>query len=261
MQVPSIFQPSERPIGIAHRGSRLLWPENTATAFRGAVELGYRRLETDLRITADRVLVCYHDSFLTRTTNGHGLVANITYDQLRRLDAGYRHRLDESFPFRGRGIGVSTFAEMAQMFPDVGWVLDLKADGTEEPLFEVLEELELSDRVIVGSFSNERVDKFRRITAGKVATSTPPAETLRAIVAATKRNRVPTDVFHPTTCALQVPASWYGMPIVSPGLVAVAHSAGRLVHVWTVNGLAEADALTDLGVDGLITDRPDLIRP
>ncbi len=180
MQVPSIFQPSERPIGIAHRGSRLLWPENTATAFQGAVELGYRRLETDLRITADRILVCYHDSFLTRTTNGHGLVANITYDQLRRLDAGYRHRLDESFPFRGQGIGVSTFAEMAQMFPGVGWVLDLKADGTEEPLTEVLEELELTDRVIVGSFSNERVDKFRRLTAGKVATSTPPAETLRA---------------------------------------------------------------------------------
>ena len=261
MQIPAIFQPGDRPIGIAHRGSRLLWPENTATAFQGAAELGFRRFETDLRITADRVLVCFHDSSLSRTTSGHGLVAKSTYDQLRRLDAGYRHRLNDGFPFRGKGIVVPTFAEVARMFPEAGWVLDLKANGTEEPLKEVLEELELTDRVIVGSFSNERVDRLRRLTGGKVATSTPPGETLRALVAATRPNRTRTEVFHPTTCALQVPTSWYGLPIVSERLVAVAHSAGRLVHVWTVNGPDEADTLSELGVDGLITDRADLLSP
>ena len=263
MQIPAIFEPSDRPIGIAHRGSRLLWPENTVRAFQGADRFGYRRFETDLRITSDRVLVCFHDGFLNRTTNGHGLVANTTYDQLRRLDAGYRHRLDEGFPFRGQGIVVPTFAELAEMFPYAGWVLDLKADGTEEPLRQVLENMEITDRVIVGSFSSERIDTLRRITAGKVATSTPPGETLRALIAAatTRTSRARVDVFHPTTCALQVPASWYGMPIVSSGLVTIAHTAGRLVHVWTVNGLEEASNLADLGVDGLITDRPDLIRP
>ena len=259
MQIPAIFEPSGQPIGIAHRGSRLLWPENTARAFQGADRFGYRRFETDLRITSDRVLVCFHDALLSRTTNGHGLVANTTYDQLRRLDAGYRHRLDDGFPFRGQGIVVPTFAELAEMFPYVGWVLDLKADGTEEPLRQVLEDMEITDRVIVGSFSNERIDTLRRITAGKVATSTPPGETLRALIAAATTRRARPDVFHPTTTALQVPASWYGMPIVSSGLVTIAHSAGRVVHVWTVNGLEEADNLADLGVDGLITDRPDLI--
>jgi glycerophosphoryl diester phosphodiesterase len=79
--------------------------------------------------------------------------------------------------------------------------------------------------------------------------------------AAPRPTKVGREVFHPTTCALQVPATWYGMPVVSPGLVALAHSAGRLVHVWTVNGLDEVAALTGLGVDGLITDRPDLIAP
>lgn len=260
MHPPDIFVPRERPIGIAHRGSRLLWPENTAVAFQGAASLGYRRFETDLRITADGVLICYHDPVLSRTTSGHGFVARTTLDEIRRLDAGYRHRLDDGFPFRGQGVLVPTFAEMAKLFPDAGWVIDLKADGTEEPLAKAIEELDLADRVIVGSFSNERVETFRRLTRGRVATSTPPKETLRAVVAAAvPRLKPPDDVFHPSTCALQVPATWYGVPIVSAALVALAHSVGRLVHVWTVNGLDEVAALTDLGVDGLITDRPDLV--
>jgi glycerophosphoryl diester phosphodiesterase len=263
MQVPDIFVPTDRAIGIAHRGSRLLWPENTAVAFQGAASLGYRRFETDVRITADGVLLCYHDPVLSRTTDGHGFVANSTFDEIRRLDAGYRHRLDDGFPFRDQGVVVPTFAEMVTMFPEEGWVVDLKAEGTEEPLAAAIAEFGLADRVIVGSFSNERVERFRRLTAGKVATSTPPGETLRAVMAsaAPLLNKAGFGIFHPTTCALQVPATWYGMPIVSSALVALAHSAGRLVHVWTVNGLDEVTALTQLGVDGLITDRPDLVAP
>ncbi len=149
------------------------------------------------------------------------------------------------------------------MFPEAGWVVDLKADGTEAPLVRVLEEFDLTERVIVGSFSNERVESFRRLTGGRVATSTPPKETLRAVMAAAapRFNQPAEGVFHPTTCALQVPATWYGVPIVSSALVSLAHAAGRLVHVWTVNGLDDAAALTDMGVDGLITDRPDLVAP
>lgn len=263
MQVPDIFVPADRAIGIAHRGSRLLWPENTAVAFQGAAGFGYRRFETDVRVTADGVLLCYHDPVLSRTTNGKGLVAGTTFDEIRRLDAGYHHRIADGFPFRNQGIVVPTFAEMATMFPEAGWVVDLKADGTEEPLAAAIAEFGLADRVIVGSFSNERIERFRGITAGKVATSTPPRETLRAVVAsaAPRLNKAASGIFHPTTCALQVPATWYGVPIVSPGLVSLAHSAGRLVHVWTVNGLDEATALLELGVDGLITDRPDLLAP
>lgn len=262
MQVPDIFVPADRAIGIAHRGSRLLWPENTSVAFQGAAGFGYRRFETDVRVTADGVLLCFHDPVLSRTTNGQGLVAGTTFDQVRRLDAGYHHRIVDGFPFRNQGIVVPTFAEMATMFPEAGWVVDLKAEGTEEPLADAIAEFDLSDRVIVGSFSNERIERFRRLTAGKVATSTPPRETLRAVmVAAAPRLNKGAGVFHPTTCALQVPATWYGVPIVSPGLVSLAHAAGRLVHVWTVNGPGEATALLDLGVDGLITDRPDVLAP
>ena len=266
MKVPPIFAAPLGAIGIAHRGSRLLWPENTVVAFEGAAGLGYRRFETDLRLTADGVLVCFHDPVLSRTTNGHGFLASATFDELRRLDAGYRHRLDDGFPFRGQGIAVPTFADMATMFPGAGWVLDLKADGTEEPLAAVIQELGLADQVIVGSFSNERVDRFRHVTAGRVATSTPPRETRRAMIAAAspyqRRGREREgDVFDRTTCALQVPATWYGVPVVSRKLVTLAHATERLVHVWTVNSIDEIASLTELGVDGLITDRPDLVSP
>ena len=278
MKVPPIFAAPLGAIGIAHRGSRLLWPENTAVAFKGAAGLGYRRFETDLRVTADGVLVCFHDPVLSRTTDGNGLLASTTFDQVRRLDAGYRHRLNDGFPYRGQEIVVPAFAEMARTFPDAGWVLDLKADGTEEPLAAAIQELGLADRVIVGSFSNERVDRFRRLTAGRVATSTPPRETLRAMIAAAsppgrggkRKGTAPPaqtirkgteGVFDRTTCALQVPATWYGVPVVSRRLVTLAHEAERLVHVWTVNGMDEVAALTELGVDGLITDRPDLLSP
>jgi len=261
MLTPPIFLPSGGPVGIAHRGSRLLWPENTGVAFQGAAALGYRRFETDLRVTADGVLVCFHDPVLTRTTDGHGFVATTTFDELRKLDAGYRHRLDGGFPFRGKGIQVPTFAEMVGMWPETGWVVDLKADGTEGLLVEAIEELDLADRVIVGSFSSDRVSRFRHLSGGRVATSTPPGETFRAMLAAAapRTRKAGGEVFHPATSALQVPATWYGVPVVTQGLVELAHDASRLVHVWTVNSVDEVASLVDLGVDGLITDRPDLV--
>jgi glycerophosphoryl diester phosphodiesterase len=240
-----------------------LWPENTEVAFRGAAERGYRLFETDLRVTADGVLVCYHDPILSRTTNGHGFVANTPFEELRGLDAGHRHRLDGGFPFRGKGIAVPTFTEMVKAFPDAGWVVDLKAEGTEGRLLNVIEELDLASRVIVGSFSTERVDRFRTLSGGRVATSTPPGETMRAMIAAAapRWGRAGIDVFDVTTAALQVPATWYGVPVVTPSLVEFAHAAGRLVHVWTVNSEDEVANFIEMGVDGLITDRPDLFSP
>jgi glycerophosphoryl diester phosphodiesterase len=256
MRIPERFS-SGGTIGIAHRGSRLLWPENTELAFSGARSLGYRVFETDLRVTADGVLVCFHDPVLNRTTNGWGLLASTTFEEMRRLDAGYRHRADGGFPFRGNGVVVPAFRDMITLFPEAAWVVDLKADGVARPLAALIDELDLHERVIVGSFSTERIAEFRAMTGGKVATSTPPGETMRAVLsAASIRNG---DPFHPFTAALQVPSTWYGMPVVTPRLVDLAHSYGRSVHVWTVNDPEEMADLTVMGVDGLITDRPDLL--
>src|SRR5690606_31895758 len=121
--MPSLRSPWHRGSVVAHRGSRILWPENTMLAFGSALDAGADHLETDLHATADGHLVCFHDHTVDRTTDGTGPVSRFDLAELRRLDAGYRHRLDGDFPFRGRGIRVPTLGEVLATFPDIGVVV------------------------------------------------------------------------------------------------------------------------------------------
>ncbi len=243
------------PVPIAHRGSRLLWPENTLEAFQGAVDLGFRHLETDLHITSDGVLVCVHDHTVDRTTEASGPVDSFSLGEIKELDAGYRHAGTDGFIFRGRGLKVPTLEELATSFPYVSLVLDLKTDGLVEPLADLAARLGIGDRLIVGSFDDGRLEEFRRATAGKVATSTGPALS-RLWVLASRVGRGAGGEAQ----ALQVPTQIRGVRVVDEGLVAAAHDAGMQVHVWTVNDRDEMIRLLDLGVDGLITDRPDVLK-
>ncbi|MFQ5522278.1 MAG: glycerophosphodiester phosphodiesterase [Acidimicrobiia bacterium] len=243
------------PVPIAHRGSRLLWPENTLPAFTGAVELGYRHLETDLHLTADGVLVCIHDDTVDRTTDGSGEVSSLSLGELKALDGGHRHAVGGEFPFRGQGIEVPAFEEVVTTFPEVHFVVDLKVDGLAVPLAEMIDRLDLYDRILVGSFSDHRLDEFRRLTGGRVATSTGPVLS-RLWVIASRAGRGAGGEAQ----ALQLPTHLRGVRIVDEKLVAAAHDAGLQIHVWTVNREEEMVRLLDLGVDGLVTDRPDLLR-
>lgn len=245
----------EHPIAMAHRGSRLLWPENTMVAFQGAVDLGYRYLETDLHATSDGVLVLFHDDTLGRTTDGSGNIKKRTFEDLSQLDAGYRFDPIHHFPHRGAGLRIPTLEELAQTFPTAMLTLDLKQSGIEKLLADAVHRLNLWDRVIVGSFSDTRIRKFRKLTGRRVATSSGPRETLRAMASA-RRGRpvsVPAD-------ALQVPEIYGRIQVVTPKLVRAAHDGGKQVHVWTVNDADDMKRLLAMGVDGIITDRPDTLK-
>jgi glycerophosphoryl diester phosphodiesterase len=242
------------PIVIAHRGSRLLWPENTLTAFAAAAEFGVRFFETDLRLTADGEVVCHHDATLDRTTAASGPVRFRTVSDLREIDAGYRHRVGGSFPFRGTGVRIPTLEELLTAYPRHGVIVDLKEEGLEAPLWELIERLGAHDRLIVGSFSSARVQRFRIVSGGSVAISGGPGEITR-LIAAARLGREPSIEAQ----AMQVPVSWYGVPVITRRFVDAAHRMGLLVHAWTINEPNEALRLLALGVDGLITDRPDLM--
>jgi glycerophosphoryl diester phosphodiesterase len=244
----------EQPFAAAHRGSRVLWPENTMPAFQGAHDLGFRVFETDLHATADGVLVTFHDPTLDRTTNATGPVASRTAAELSDVDAGHHFSRDGDHPWRGRGVGVPTLEEVASSFPDVAMILDLKAPGLEELLADLIRRLDLWDRVVVGSFRDARLRRFRTLTEGRVATSSGPTETLAVKARAWARRPAtsPADVFQVPTKA--------GITVVDAAFVSSAHAAGKHVHVWTVNEAHEMRRLLDLGVDGLITDRPDLLN-
>lgn len=244
----------EHPIAMAHRGSRTLWPENTMLAFEGAVGLGYRYLETDLHLSADGVLVTFHDDTLERTTNGSGPVSKHTLAELKALDAGYRFDPVHHFPHRGTGVNIPTFAEVVESFPEAVFTLDLKEPGLEQALADTIDNLGIDDRVIVGSFKDRRTRRFRKIVGEHVATSSATYETAR-LVLSSKAGR-PVNI---RADALQVPIRAKGITVVDRKLVEGAHALGKLVHVWTVNDPDEMAELLDLGVDGIITDRPDLL--
>jgi glycerophosphoryl diester phosphodiesterase len=247
---------SEQPIAVAHRGSRLLWPENTMHAFGEAATTGVSTFETDVRATLDGEAVCFHDPLLDRTTDRTGPLDRLTREDLSGVDAGYRHRTGGAYPFRGMGIGVPRLVELATAFPSGRFIVDLKSEAAIEPVAEVISALDLYDRIIVGSFSDARLAEFRRLTGGKVGTSTGQGETIGAIMAGAAGSAPAGEAI-----ALQVPPTWYGLPVVTPSLVRAARRAGKLVHVWTINDGAEMERLLAMGVDGIITDRPDLVFP
>ncbi|MDP9494116.1 MAG: glycerophosphodiester phosphodiesterase, partial [Actinomycetota bacterium] len=143
-------------------------------AFSQAAALGFRFMETDLHVTADGVLVCFHDDNVDRTTDGSGAVSNFGFAELATLDAGFRHNSLGGYPFRGKGVLVPSLEEAMTTLPEVSFVVDLKVDGLVGLLADLIEELSLHDRLIVGSFSDQRLDDFRQATGGRVATSTGP---------------------------------------------------------------------------------------
>jgi glycerophosphoryl diester phosphodiesterase len=230
------------------------------TAFEGAVRLGCRYLETDLHTTRDGVLVTIHDETLDRISNGSGPVHALSLSELKRVDAGYRFSPDggQTFPFRGKGITVPTLAELMQAFPDIRLNVDIKQ--TEPPIVETLitfiEEQGAHDRILAGSFHHRMLKEFRQRTGGRVATSAASREArlfwLASRLGLTRFSRPPYD-------ALQVPARQGPLPVVDRRFLQAAHRLGIQVHVWTVDESEEMRRLLRLGVDGLMSDRPDLL--
>lgn len=249
------------PLFFAHRGGSKLAPENTLAAFEQGIAFGADALELDIQTTREGELVVIHDTTLDRTTNGSGLVASQTLDEVRRLDAGYRFTSDggQTFPFRGRGIAVPTLREVLARFPQMRVNIDLKesSPAREERLWALIQEVGAEDRVLVASGElHEPILRFRRISGGRVATSASAPEVRAFVLASAIRvgGRL-----RPAYDALQVPPAYRGVRIVTRRNVELAHRLGIPVHVWTIDSRAEMESLLQLGVDGLMTDRPDVL--
>ncbi len=223
-------------------------------AFRGAVEFGYRYIETDVRITRDRQVVVFHDATLERTTDGVGKVADHTLEELRRFDAGYWFNPADEFPMRGKGVAISSLAEVFAAMPNVHFNIDLKGAGLEWAVFDVIKAAGRQDSTMIGSFIDSRAAKFRRIARGTVATSAGPAAAL-AMWAASRMGR---HVNRPVA-AYQLPFDNRALPMDQKYIDAI-HAAGAQVHLWTVNTALDMERMLDLGADGIVTDRPDVLN-
>lgn len=241
----------EPPLALAHRGGSDLpgndGLENSALAFRNAVALGYRYLETDVHATSDGHLVAFHDDVLDRVTDARGAIADLTLAQVRAARIGGREP-------------VPTLEELLTEFPAARFNIDIKAPGATDLLWRVIDTYGAHDRVCVGSFSNRRLWRFRRLCGGSVATSAG-----RLGIVALRFLPWPLARFvHTPAVAFQVPRVAGRPPlrvtVVTRGFVDRAHRLGKQVHVWTIDDPAAMGELLDLGVDGIVTDRPDLLR-
>lgn len=251
----SDFFSVEHPIRFAHRGSRILWPENTMHAFAGAVEgFGYHYLEIDVRLTSDQVPIVFHDAKLDRTTNGEGKVVEHTLEEIQSLDAAHQFDPDNDYPLRDTGIGVSTLEELFGTWPNVRLNIDLKAPGEEWAVAEMIRSFDAEHRTLIGSFTDRRIARFRRITRGRVAVSAGPTAAA-SMYGASRTGRT----IHRKFQAYQLPFAYRGIKI-DDRLVDAVHRSGAHIHLWTVNDPEDMRRFLDMGVDGIVTDRPDLLN-
>jgi glycerophosphoryl diester phosphodiesterase len=239
------FLEHDGPLAFAHRGGAADGLENTASAFERAVRLGCQVLETDVHVTADGVLVAFHDATLDRVTDRRGAIARLTWAQVSRARVGGREpvpRLDA----------------LLRSFPDVRWNLDVKAPGSVVPLVRRLRrDPELLTRTCVGSFSDRRLTQVRAALGRDVCTSAGPQEIARFVLAVRRGRQAAVRI---AADCLQVPPAVRRVRIVDRRFVAAASQRGLPVHVWTVNDRATMHRLLDLGVAGLMTDRTETLR-
>ena len=254
---PFFAQFEQRPLVMAHRGGRALWPENTLYAFERAVEMGVDVLEMDIHTTADGAMVVMHDDTVDRTTNGSGLILSFTLEELKGLDAGYTWSPDDgqSFPYRGQGITVPTVEEVFAAFPGVPLNIEIKQ---EEPSMvaafcQLIRDHDLADQVLVASFDKETMAEFRQ-ECPEVATSTGTTETV--MLYALSRLFLE-DTYGPAAEAAQVPEYRSGLHVLARRFIDAAHNRYLEVHAWTINEEDDMQRMIALGVDGIITDYPD----
>src|SRR4051794_639466 len=242
------LDPPRAVLAFAHRGGarhpELRGLENTLVAFEHASRLGYSYLETDVHATRDGVLLAFHDYVLDRVTTRSGRIADLAYGELADALIGGREPIPR-------------MADLLEHFPDARFNIDLKAGPAVEPLADLVDRTGSHVRVCIGSFSDERLRAFRRRVSRPVATSYGPVGVALSRLAP---RGLAERVLHARGDALQVPHRLRGVSVVNRRFVERAHAAGRPVHVWTIDDAAEMEELLDLGVDGLMTDRTDVLR-
>jgi glycerophosphoryl diester phosphodiesterase len=231
-------------LAFAHRGGALEHApfENTLMAFEAAVDLGYRYLETDVHVTADGALLAFHDDRLDRVTDRAGRIAELPLREVAEARVGGREPIPQ-------------LEELLGAFPDVRVNIDPKDDRAVEPLAAAIRRTGSEDRVCCGSFSDRRLARLRALVGPRLCTSLGPTGTarLRAASYGLRTGRLPAP-------CVQVPHRYRGRTLVDERFVTTAHRLGLQVHVWTVDDEAEMTELLDRGVDGLMTDRPSLLR-
>ncbi|HKY55760.1 MAG TPA: glycerophosphodiester phosphodiesterase [Anaerolineales bacterium] len=251
-----------RPLVIAHQGGDGVWPGNTMFAFERAVEAGADVLEMDAHITKDGEIVLMHDETVDDTTDGTGLIEDLTLAQLKELDAAYEWSNDDgkTFPHRGQGMQVPTLDEIFERFPQMRYVIEIKLteNPIDKPLCDLIRQFNMQDKVVIASFHVEAMQNFRA-TCPDVATSASRTEVRNFVLL----GKVFLSGFivprYQTIQPPYDPSESLGITIVTERFIRGAHAKNIRVEPWTVNDPELMKQYIEWGVDGIITDRPNLM--
>lgn len=248
-----LLDPDRRPI-VGHRGNAARAPENTLESFRQALAAGAECLELDVHLSSDGVAVVIHDPTLDRTTDASGSIAELPVAEIQRANAGARFTPDgRTFPYRDAGLSVPRFEEVLRAFPDVPLLIEIKTSRASTETRRLIEHYGAESRCLVESFDADAIDPFRgsRIPIG--ASSADVRRLLHRVVTRRPVRSLPYAV-------MCIPRWLRGIRVPIASLVRLTRPAGCLVHVWTVNDPAVAQRLWQMGVRGIVSDDPGLIR-
>jgi len=237
-------------LAFAHRGGAMYAPnlhrENSLHAFSQAAALGYRYLETDVHATSDEVLIAFHDDKLDRVTDGHGLIGELTYDEVRQARI---HGIDP----------IPLFEDLLTAFPDARFNVDAKSAASVDLLADLIMRHNAQDRVCVASFGVRRIRRLRKRLGNRV-----PSAASGLGIALNRFAPWLTKIINTPAPVLQMPMEQkilgFRLKLFTPALVKAAHSAGKQVHVWTIDDPKTMAELIDAGADGIFTDRIDLLK-
>ncbi len=259
---PYMIAEGQRPWIIAHGGAKDLFPENTMVAFNGSFDLKVDAFEIDLCMTKDEVIVCHHDLTIDAMSDGEGNVIDYTFEELQAFNFGHGFEgLDGSYPYRDRIVALPSLAEVLDAYPNMHYIIELKNQGENgfragEVLFDLLENYDLGDRVIVASFRDDVLQHFVEVSGGKYLTSSSEKETEDFAFSGLGGMEY---LYRPEAIAVQIPMSSAGINLATKRIIRSAHRRRMAVHYWTIDHPEDMELLIGLGADGLITDRPDLM--
>ena len=251
-----------RPLVIAHQGGDGIWPGDTLYAFEKAVAIGVDVLEMDAHITKDGQIVLMHDEEVDRTTDGTGLIEDMTLDELKQLDAAYKwsNDGDKTFPYRATGIQVPTLEEVFQKFPEMRYVIEIKLtqNPIDRPLCELIRKHNMQDKAMIASFHDEAMHNFRQ-TCPEIATSASRTEVRNFVLLG---KAFLSGLLAPQYQSIQPPydpRESMNIPIMTERFIREAHAKNIKVEPWTVDDPELMKRYIEWGVDGIMTDRPDLM--
>jgi glycerophosphoryl diester phosphodiesterase len=226
------------PLAFAHRGGASDAPENTMEAFEYAINLGYRYLETDVQVTADGVLVAFHDNDLQRACGRPGKISELPWSEVSKA------LVDGKAP-------IPLLEDLLGTWPQARINIDCKADAAVDALVASLRRTNSLARVCVGAFSDARLRRLRRELGEELCSSLGPIEVALLRFGLARQL---------SGLAVQAPVRQGPLTVVNRRLVERAHRNNLHVHVWTIDDAAEMERLLDIGVDGIMTDRPLVLR-